>query len=203
MLEETFYKNTQILSKSYCLLKYKQDQEFKLLKDKLNIELEQLRQDIIEEGISKRNVDNHRSAFEKLINTSDFENPNSKKLTNVEQAEFIFQMMLDTINNSTSNNLFSYRERYIRANETIIKYFTRYFDIKDELNALKQKHKLVTDKLVFRIKEEDVPLFIVKYVYKRLKLDLGVNKISKDELSYSEKLYESLREDLFEEIKNV
>ena len=203
MLEETFYKNTQILSKSYCLLKYKQDQEFKLLKDKLNIELEQLRQDIIEEGISKRNVDNHRSAFEKLINTSDFENPNSKKLTNVEQAEFIFQMMLDTINNSTSNNLFSYRERYIRANETIIKYFTRYFDIKDELNALKQKHKLVTDKLVSRIKEEDVPLFIVKYVYSRLKLDLGVNKISKDELSYSEKLYESLREDLFEEIKNV
>lgn len=203
MRNEAHFNLTLELSKEYCLLKYKQEQEYKEIKSSFDIELCDLKQDIIEEGISKRNIDNHRSAYEKLINTSDYEFPNADVPTPAKQAEIIYQLLLDTLDNNSSNSKLAFKSRYVDAEQIIIKYFTRYFEIKNELAAFKQKQKLISDELVLRIKEEGIPLFIVKYVYKRMKTDLSIINVSQIEFGYSEDLYNLLKDELLLEAQNV
>jgi len=203
-LEENYQLNlTQKLTKEYCLFRYKQEQDFKAFRAKFDIEMKELIQDIAENGISKRNIDNHRTAFEKLLTTSDYIDPNESEKTPEDKAEIIFHMMLNSISESKSNNMFAYKDRYITASDLIQKYFTRYFEIKNTINEFKVKQRIELSKLSNYIKDEGIPLFIVKYVYKRMKTDLSVIDISPTELSYSENLYNSLKDELLEGVKNV
>jgi len=204
MLEENYNLNiTQKLTKEYCLFRYKQEKEFKSFKNTFDLEMKDLIQDIIEHGISKRNIDNHRTAFEKLLTTSDYNSPDNIEKLPSEKAEIIFHMMLQSITDSKSNNMFAYKDRYIIACDLIQKYFTRYFEIKNTLSNFKSKQSEALSKLSNNIKEEGIPLFIVKYVYKRMKTDLSVINISPTEFSYSEDLYNSLKDELLNGVKNV
>jgi predicted AAA+ superfamily ATPase len=191
---------TKKLTKEYCVLRYKQEQAFKEFKSLLDDEIKSRIQDIIEEGISKRNIENHRTAFEKLIGTSDYFDPSARIKTPAEKAEIIFAMMLDTIEKNRSNNSFAYKERYIGASDVIQRYFIRYFENKLKIDQFKAEQTAELNVIVEEMKGEGIPLFIVKYVYKRLKADADLKAISPSELGYSETLYNDLKQSLFEEI---
>lgn len=191
---------TKQLTTQYCVLRYKQEKALKTFKAMLDLEIKDLIQNIIEEGISHRNVENHRTAFEKLIGTSDYFNPGARIKTPSEKAELIFDMMLDTIEKNRANNSFAYKERYIKASELIQRYFARYFEVQDIIAAFKSKQSEELSAITEEMKGEGVPLFIVKYVYKRLKADADLKAISPSELDYSDKLYQDLKETLMMEI---
>lgn len=109
-------------------------------------------------------------------------------------------MMLDTISTNRSNNSFAYKERYINACDIIQKYFVRYFEVKAILSEFKAKQSKELSVLADEMKGEGVPLFISKYVYKRLKADMDLKSISPSELGYSENLYNDLKDTLMIEV---
>ena len=187
----------------YCVLRYKQEKALKAFKASLDLEVKDLIQNILEEGISQRNLDNHRTAFDKLIGTHDYYFPDAHVKTPSEKAEIIFGMVLDTISNNRSNSSFACKERYIKATVLIQRYFTRYFEIKNLIADFKSKQSEELSAITEEMKGEGVPLFIVKYVYKRLKADADLKAISPSELDYSDKLYQDLKETLMMEIASM
>ena len=60
---------TKPLAIQYCVLRLKQEQSLKEFKEHFNKDLKNSIIEIQEKGISKRNIDNHRTAFEKLSDT--------------------------------------------------------------------------------------------------------------------------------------
>lgn len=191
---------TKAITVQYCVLRFKQEKSLKEFKANLDTQINDIINDILEEGISKRNVENHRSAFEKLIGATDYFDPSAKIKSPEDKAEIIFDMMLDTIDQNRSNNSFAYKEKYISASDLIKSYFTKFFENKEKVSEFKNKQSQELNIIVEEIRGEGIPLFIVKYVYKRLKADLSLKEISPSELDYSDKLYDDLKETLFEEI---
>lgn len=194
---------TKQLTTRYCVLRYKQEKTLKAFKASLDLEIKDLIHNIHLEGISQRNLDNHRTAFDKLIGTSDYTYPDDRVKTPSEKAEIIFGMMMDTIDNNRSNSWFACKERYIKATELIQRYFARYFEIKNIIADYKSKQSEELSVITDEIQGEGIPLHIVKYVYKRLKADIEVKAISPDELEYSDNLYQDLKENLMMEIANM
>ena len=94
---------TKQLTTQYCVLRYKQEKALKAFKASLDLEIKDLIQSIHEEGISQRNLDNHRTAFDKLIGTHDYSYSGERVKTPAEKAEIIFDMMLDVRRNSVLN----------------------------------------------------------------------------------------------------
>lgn len=201
-LHSSLISTTKSLAKSYCLLKLKHELQLKQFKEPFDIELSDLVQNIMEEGISIRNIDNHRTAYEKLVNTYDYSNHNVKKITPGEQSNLIFELMLSHF--GRSNNSFASQTKYLEARDNICKYFTRYFESKEAIVEfkLKQSNKLMIVK--DEIHAEGIPLPIITYIFKRMKADLNLlNITSKEELDYSGMLYNEMKVELLEESKNV
>ncbi len=194
---------TKQLTTQYCVLRYKQEKSLKAFKASLDLEVKDLIQSILEEGISQRNLDNHRTAFDKLIDTHDYYFPDERGKTPSGKAEIIFGMMLDTISNNRSNSSFACKERYIKSSELIQRYFARYFEIKNLIADYKSKQSEELSVITDEIRDEGIPLHIVKYVYKRLKADIEVKAISLLELEYSDNLYQDLKENLMTEITSM
>lgn len=194
---------TKQLTTQYCVLRYKQEKAFKAFKSVLDLEIKDLIHNIHLEGISQRNLDNHRTAFDKLIGTSDYTHPDDRVKTPSEKAQIIFDMMLDTLDKNRASNSFSCKERYIKATELIQRYFARYFEIKNIIADYKSKQSEELSVITDEICGDGIPLHIVKYVYKRLKADIEVKAISLLELEYSDNLYQDLKENLMTEIANM
>lgn len=194
---------TKQLTTRYCVLRYKQEKSLKAFKASLDLEIKDLIQNILEEGISQRNLDNHRTAFDKLIDTADYTFPDERVKTPSEKAEIIFGMMMDTLDKNRARNSFACKERYIKATELIQRYFTRYFEIKNLIADFKSKQSEELIVITDEIRGYGIPLHIVKYVYKRLKADADLKAISPSELEYSDNLYQDLKENLMTEIENI
>lgn len=194
---------TKQLTTRYCVLRYKQEKALKAFKTTLDLEIKDLIHNIHLEGISQRNLDNHRTAFDKLIDTSDYTRPDDRVKTPAEKAELIFDMMMATLDKNRASNAFSPKERYIKATELIQQYFARYFEIKNIIADYKSKQSEELSLITDEIRDEGIPLHIVKYVYKRLKADIEVKAISPAELEYSDNLYQDLKENLMTEVANI
>ena len=194
---------TKELSTKYCLLKYKQELELKRYKESFNLQIDDYIREIRENGISIKNIDNHRCAYEKLIKTSDYTNPNDKIKTEQEIAEFVYSMLIRTLDENKSNNMFAYKEQYIKSYDYIISYYKKYFEIKNAINNFKEEHNIELNKVKIEIQQEGIPVYIVKQMYKRLKTDLSVIRHSPDELQHCRDVYDSLKDVLIEQIKEI
>lgn len=193
---------TKEFIKQYTVLKVIQEKELKEFKNSLKLEIDDLIQDIQENGISKQNLDNHRVAFEKLLYTCDFGNPNQKPYTSNEISEIIFNRLILSMRESNSRNRFSYEERYINSRDKIILYYQKHFEMKSSLDEFKSKQHNILKILTTEIYNNGIPLFIVRYVYKRIKIENHTYNISPGEFNYCQEIYEELKEDLFKLIKN-
>lgn len=188
-------------AKQYCIFRFKQEQEFASIKQPLDQELDALLQDILEEGISKRNVNNHRVIYEKTIQAQDFTNPN-EIITIEQKAENIFRLMLNDFDEHNNFAIVS-KSRYIAAEQLLLNYFKRYFEIQDFLDVVKLKHRNALNELTDDITSNAVPKSVLVYSYKRLKADLEVVKNEGDTLealNYYDNLYAAIRADLIKEV---
>lgn len=190
------------LAKSYCLLKLKHELQLKQFKEPFDIELSELVQSIHEEGISPRNINNHRVGFEKLLDAHDYGNPNDKPLTSEEQAVEIYNMMCTSV--STSRKRFNSLRTYSDARDLICLYFTKYFEAKIAVENFKSK---LSDELMVikdEIANEGIPLFLITYIFKRMKADLMVLGITnKLEHELIDTLYDEMKIELLEVAKHV
>ena len=99
--------------------------------------------------------------------------------------------------------MFAYKEQYIKAYDYIIAYYKKYFEIKNAINNFKEEHSIELNKVIIEIQQEGIPVYIVKQMYKRLKTDLSVIKYSPGELQHCRDVYDSLKDVLIEQIKEI
>ena len=196
--KEEIINRTKDLSMRYCLLRYKQEQELRHYKESFDYEIKDYIQEIFENGISKKNIDYHRHAYEKLANTCDYSNPNLPVKTPQEIAEFVFSTLIRTVEENKSNTMFAYKEQYFKAYDYIISYYKKYFEIKDAIAEFKEIQSKELSKVVQEIKEEGTPIYIVKYIYNRFKTDVkALKQGNSEELQMCNTVYEQMRADLF------
>ena len=194
---------TDVYLEEYTALKYKQELEFKQFKDQYKSEIKDLIQEISENGISKRNIEFHRANYEKESNSGDFTNPNRKEHSNEEKAEIIYENMINKVTNSNSNNKYNYIFAYEEAKDTIIKYYQRYFKIKNEIDEFKQKQSIEIKILTEEIKNEGILLYMIRDVYKNVRVNKSSYDTSPGELEYTEELYHRNKDKLLEIMKEL
>lgn len=151
---------TDLYLEEYTALKYKQELEFKQFKDQYKSEIKDLIQEIRENGISKRNIEDHRVIYEKNETTADNLNYVKLETNPTILAENIFCELLQNVKQNNSKSRFAYECRYIDAKDVIIKYYQRYFEIKNEIDEFKQKQSIEIKILTEEIKNEGIPLYI-------------------------------------------
>lgn len=172
-----------VSAKRYCILRHKQEKDFKSFKEPLDNELADLMQDLLEECISKRNITNNRVIVEKSIQSSDFITTD-KELSNAEMVDAIYSGILNNFNNNI--RVSSAKHLYIDGEEVIKKYLLRYYEIKDNVDVFKQAQREALNHLTAIIVEQGVAKNILVYSFKRLKADLyarnseGANDIAID-----------------------
>jgi len=194
---------TRQLAIDYCLLRYKHELELKLYKKELNKNLETYTQIIIDAKVSMRNIEAHRCAYEKLINT-EYSSKNTEDIRDsLKIAKIIYEMLLETISKNNSNTMNSYKEQYIKASSAIIMYYKTYFDNKFLIKDLKemqfQKLRVITKLII----EEDTPMYLINYVYKRLKTDLFIIANDYTDIYNSDNLYNDIKNELLKQIETI
>ena len=185
------------LSLEYCFLRYKQDYELKKYRASFDRDIEDCIQEIRENGISKRNIDNHRTVFEKMANTSDWVVTKETEKSPQEIAEFIYSTLIHTVESNNSKSMFAYKEQYMRAYNFIIEYYRKYFEIKNAIRDFKEKHSKELNLLVQEIKESGTPIYIAKYIYNKFKLEAKILNHSPKELNACNEIYENVKDKLF------
>lgn len=193
---------TKELSKQYCYTRYKQEQELKIYKESFDDEFSDLVQDMAENGLSKRNIDNHRVSYEKLANTGDSYIPGVEK-SPLEIAEFIYEMLMRTVEENKSNNMFAYKEQYVYSHDYVIAYYKRYFEIKNAIKLFKEQHSKELNVIVQEIQLNGIPVYIIKYIYSMWKLDLRANNQCARELAHCRAMYDMLKDDLMDIAEQV
>lgn len=85
----------------------------------------------------------------------------------------------------------------------ILFHIIKYFEIKNAINNFKEEHNIELNKVIIEIQQEGIPVYIVKQMCKRLKTDLSVIRHSPDELQHCIDVYDSLKDVLIEQIKEI
>ena len=185
--------------KQFSILKLNQEKHLKDFKTPYDNELNDLAQDVLEEGISRRNLPNHRVLYEKRISSEDYTNPSDKALTPTEMAEEVYQLIINDFGLSRNSNAF--KGRYIHARDQIVKFYTRYFEIKELIKTRKEEQRLELAILRSELLDNGVPLELLNYTYKRIKTDLGIIKqgIVKDNFDHVVRVYEEVKKDILKE----
>lgn len=196
-------ERTRQLAIDYCLLRYKHELELKHYKKELNKNLNKYIQNIIDVNVSMRNIDVHRCAYEKLINT-EYSSKNTEDIRDsLKIAKTIYEMLIETISKNNSNTMNLYKEQYIEASSAIIMYYKTHFDNKFLIKDLKeiqfQKLRVITKLII----EEDTPMYLINYVYKRLKTDLFIIANDHTEIYNSDNLYNNIKNELLKQIETI
>lgn len=189
-------------AKRYCIFKFKQETQFNKYRKPLDLELKQLMQDLMEEGLSSRKVNSCRVMFEKSLDAVDVYNPSDKPISNKDRAQGIFEFIVQDFGKGNASSTF--KSRYYEAEDKIISYYTRYYDIQDEIKHVKDRLRIRLNELKNEILNEGVPYELLQYVYKRLKTDIeGLKKVGKEEFDHFDSIYKAIKDDMIEEAQNV
>lgn len=185
----------------YCLLRYRHELELKKLKISLDIELDNIfnRTDFI----SRRNIDNHRAAYAKLINTR-FSNDNTDSINNTKEISlYIYSNLIDYLHKNNSRSKDSYLDNYTKCKSEILNYYKTYFDNKLKIKEFKEVQFNELRLISQQLKEDETPVYIATNIYKRLKSDLHILKHNSNELEYCRGEYELLKNKLLSQIEEI
>jgi hypothetical protein len=194
---------TDVYLEEYTILKYKQELELKEFKNQYKSEIADLIQEIRENGISKQNIETRRVEYEKDYNSGDFTFPNRKEPSDIEKAEIIYDSLIKKVTDSKSNNKYNFIYAYENAKDTIIKYYQRYFEIKNEIDRFKQKQSVESKNLTSEIKDNGIPIYIIVNTYRKVRVNKSSYDISPRELEYVEELYNRNKDKLLEIMNNI
>lgn len=200
--QSNFFNYTYEASKKYCVLKYTQEMELNRFKNTLEYDLKQLMQDLTEEGLSSRKINGSRVMYEKSLETG-YTNPNDKKPSNSDKARRIIQFINDEFGIGNASDHF--RLKYYHADELLMSYYTKYYDVQDELSKFKHNQRIRLNELRNEIMDNGIPIHVLNYTYKRLKADLGIIKqgFAASELDHADLVYNTIKDDLIQELRNV
>lgn len=197
---ELFVSKSVKLTKQYCLLKHNKTQIFKAKKKPYDDELAQLQHGLLEWGVSIKKVNACRVIFEKTKDMADVTNINAIAETPEEKALKVYEIIFNDFGFGNASAFM--HQRYVEAKDLVINYVKRYYEIKEELAAIKIQQDDEISELRSKILDQGIPGIQLSYVYNRFKTDWNLRQIADDvESDYFEDIYDKLKADLFKEAK--
>lgn len=191
-----------INAKKYCVLKTRQEQQFKKYRESFDNKLKDSLQELCEDGLSKRKINACRVMFEKSKEAVDVINPNSRSLTPKEKAERIFYFINEDFGEGNASTHFKFK--YHKSEKKILDFYTLYYETQEHLEEVKNKMRMKLNCLKHELVDNGVPPILLQYVYKRLKTDLeGLNKTIKEEVDLFDNIYTQIREEMIREVSHV
>ena len=188
-------------SKLYCNLKFSQEVEIYNRNIIFKQAMDDLTQNIREEGASKQFLEYHRSQYEKSLKLNEI-NVNIKDNSIEYVSEYIFNNIINSMDNNSINNIY-YKAIYLAAKESIIKYFNEYFEIKQEKQLLKDKHSRELKELTTEIREDGVAFYMIPAMYKDLRHSFKTKKTSPTEFAYYEELLNEIKDEILEDFEII
>ena len=188
-------------TKMYCKLKYSQEIEAFNYKENFKIEEDNFKQDLKEAGVSKQFIELHRSTYEKHLKMNEISINKNKTIEEI--SEFLFNNIIDTLNKNSSHNNDYYKEQYLNAKDIIIKYYIRYFEIKNEKQKFKNKQSKILSDLVNFIKDEGISFYIIAALYKSIRHNLKLKQFSSNEFAYYEDMYDLIKDEILLELEEI
>lgn len=188
-------------AKLYSNLKFSQEVETSNMNVVFKSEMDELTQDVREEGVSKQFLEYNRCNYEKSLKLNEIE-VNIKDNSIETVSEFIFNSIINSMDNN-SNSADFYRDLYLSAKDSIIKYYTRYFEIKQEKQKLKDKHAAHLGKLVTDIKEDGLAFYMIPAFYKELRHKFKTKQTSPSEFFYYEEILNEIKDEILNDFENI
>lgn len=185
--------------KEFCLLKQKHQIEYTAKRDILNVALDNLKQDIMEEGISIQKLNACRVIYEKSLEADEYQ-------TAPKSIDDIVANILDVVYTSfgVSNNSKFVKSFYEEHKTLISMYYTTHYNIKKELKILKTNQDAILSKLRFDITENGVWPQMISFVYSRFVSDKKLDSygFDNDNIEFFNNVYNEMKV-MLEESKNV
>ena len=189
-------------AKLYSNLKFSQEVEIYNQNIVYKNDMDDLTQSIREEGASKQFLEYSRGQYEKSLKLNEIGvNIEDNSIEYI--SEFIYGQIIDSFSINKSHNSDFYKDIYLSAKESIIKYYNRYFEIKQEKQLLKDKHSRELKELTTEIREDGVAFYMIPAMYKDLRHSFKTKQTSPTEFAYYEELLNEIKDEILEDFEII
>ena len=153
--------------------------------------------------VSFKNIEAHRTAYEKLINKRFSINNTDNTLDYYSIANIVYDMLIASSELNNSNSAVYYKENYINAKNLIINYYTEYFRIKQMIADYKEVQFNEIREIIKKIKDDGTPVYIAKHIYSMIKNDKRLADKNEFALDISLNIYDSIKEEIKSNINQI
>ena len=189
-------------AEQYSNLKFSQEIQLINVKDQFKNEFEYLKQELKEVFVSKQLIEYHRSQYDKKLKI------NSNLIKEIAKSdedlpELLFNnIMMEFEGNVNSNNQY-YKDIYLSAKEQILKYYTKFFEMRSAINKLKQTQKIELNRLTQEIKEDGIEFYMITSLYSAIRANLRAKDKSPKEYDYYMKIYNSINDKILNNMETI
>ena len=189
-------------AEQYSNLKFSQEIELINLKTQFKQDFEYLKQDLKEAYVSKQLIEHHRSQYDKKLKiNSNFMKEIAK--SDDDLPELLFNNIMMEFNGNINTNNQYYKDLYLNAKEQILKYYTKFFEMRSAINKLKQTQKIELNKLTQEIKDDGVAFYMITSLYSAIRANLRAKDKSPKEYDYYMKIYNSMNDKILNNMETI
>lgn len=186
----------------YSNLKFSHEMQRINLKESFKLESDELHQELKEEFISKQLLEYHRSQYDKKLKLNGIE-PHEIAKSDAELPEILFASIMRSFSENTNINNQFYKDTYLDAKGLILKYYTRYFEMKSLTQKLKEEQSKELSELVQEIKDEGIAFYMVTDIYSKVRSNLRTKDKSPKEYECFTQIYNNVKDKIIGNMERI
>lgn len=189
-------------TEQYSNLKFSHEIQMTNLKESFKMESDDMHQELKEAFVSKQLIEYHRSQYDKKLKLKGIE-PHEIAKSEAELPEILFASIMRNITVNGSNSSQFYKDTYLEAKELIIKYYTRYFEIKSLIHELKESQIKELNRLTQEIKDDGIAFYMITSLYSDIRSNLRTKDKSPKEYEYYTEIYNSVKGKIISNMERI
>lgn len=187
-------------AEQYCNLKFTHEMHMCNLKQSFKHDFDELHQELKEAFVSKQLIEYHRSQYDKRQKLKGIQNYQIAK-TDKELPEILFASIMRSFSENTNSNNQFYKDTYLEAKELILRYYSRYFEMKKAIHELKEKQSKELNELVIEIKGDSVAFYMITSIYSAVRAELRNKDKSPSEYDFYTEIYNSVKNKILDSME--
>lgn len=200
--QEEVFAIIEKCAEQYSNLKFSHEMQTTNLKESFKLESDELHQELKEEFISKQLIEYHRSQYDKKQKLNGIE-PHEIAKSDNELPEILFASIMRSFSENTNTNNQFYKDTYLDAKGLIIKYYTRYFEMKSLTQKLKEEQSKELKELVQEIKDEGIAFYMVSDIYSDIRKNLRTKDKSPREYECYTQIYNNVKDKIIGNMERI
>lgn len=189
-------------AEQYGDLKFLHEIQTTNLNESFKLEICELQQELKEEFVSKRLLEYIRRDYDKKLKLNGIE-PHEVAKSDKELPEILFVSIMRSITVNGSNSSQFYKDTYLDAKELIIKYYTRYFEMKSLTKQLKEEQSKELSELVQEIKYDGIAFYMVVDIYSKVRSNLRTKDKSPKEYECFTQIHNKINDKMLDNMERI